>query len=80
VVHRRQRQLPGGRQGLGGRQAHQQRPDKPRALRCGKQLDLGQRDPRPVQCLLHDQVDKLEVVTRGDLGNDPTEAVVNALR
>jgi len=43
-------------------EADEQRPDQPRALRRGDQLQLVQLDPSLVQRALDDRVDQLEVM------------------
>ena len=45
-------------------------PASPRPARHGDRVDLGQGQVRRGQCLLDDSIDRLDVLARGDLGED----------
>ncbi len=80
MIHRGERQLPGGGERLRGRQADKQRPHEPRTLGGGHQAHVCERYPRLAQRPLDDQVHELQMVAGGDLRDDPAELLVDLLR
>ncbi len=80
VIDRRERQLARGGESLCGGQPDEQRADETGALRGGDQLELIEPDGGLLQRALHDRVDDLEVMARGDLGHDAAEVLVCGLR
>ena len=54
----------------------QQRADQPGAAGDRERVDVGEADARVGEGGVDDGIDQLEVVARGDLGDDPAEALV----
>jgi hypothetical protein len=77
VIHRRERQPPRGGEGLGGGEPHQQRPHQPGSARDGHQADVIERDPGLLQRARDHEVDELQMLARGDLGNDAAKTIVH---
>ena len=71
VVDADQRLARGPGQGLGGRDADEQRPDQPRPVRDRDGVDLLEFDPSRPQRLGDDRGDRFEAGPAGDLRHDP---------
>ena len=80
VIHWRQRQFVRRGERLRGREADEQRGDEARAAGHGHEVDVRDRDARARERVIDHIADQLEVVSRGDLGDDAPEAVVDSLR
>ena len=71
VVHRHERQPPGGGDRLCRRHAHQQRADQPRPARDRDGVHVVEPGARALERVGRDRVHQLEVVARGDLRARP---------
>ena len=76
VIDRDQRQAAGGGDRLRGRDADQEGADQPRPDRDRDRLDLVERHPGLLQRGADDRRRQLQVMARGDLGDDAAEARV----
>ncbi len=69
VVDHHERLARGVGQRLGGRDPDQEGPDQPRALGDRDGADVVERQTGRRERLVHDRVDRAQVVARGDLGH-----------
>ncbi len=79
MIDGHQRQASGQAQGLGGRQADQQRTGQPRRVGDRDRVELIESDAGPAQRLVDDRQDPLDVRPRCDLRHHAAESLVQML-